>query len=257
MHLQGQQTVIYKEGKAEEALGNIKNSTLTAWFKINSESAEARSVPYHLFPEHFTWNATAGKWTQRKSGNAIGRLYQANPCEGERFYLRLLLHHTPGCTSYEDIRTLPDGTICQTLKETALKCGFLQDDDEWVECLDEAVLTASPSQVRFLFVTILVFCEPSSPDQLWNKFKKHMSEDISRQNKYYSELCVFEKALQLIEGLLQHHGKSRKTFPGLPIPSECITHLQEESKIMMEELSYRREEEWEKANNEFRSNKSL
>ena len=27
-------------GKAEEALDNIKNSTLTAWFKINSECSE-------------------------------------------------------------------------------------------------------------------------------------------------------------------------------------------------------------------------
>lgn len=249
LHLQGQQTVIYKEGKAEEALDNIKNSTLTAWFRINSESSEARSIPYHLFPEHFTWNTSTGKWKPRKSGNAIGRLYQANPSEGERFYLRLLLHHTPGCTSYEDIRTLPDGTVCQTFKETALKRGFLQDDEEWVECLNETVLTASPSQVRLLFVTILVFCEPSSPDQMWDKFKKHMSEDITRKNKYYSQPCVFEKALQLIESLLQHHGKSLQDYPGMPIPSENFTHLQELSKIMMEELSYRKEEQCERANN--------
>ena len=249
VHLQGQQTVIYNEGKAEEALDKIKNTTLSAWFEINSECDEARSIPYHLFPEHFTWNTTAGKWKPRKCGNAIGRLYQANPSEGERFYLRLLLHHTPGCTSYEDIRTLPDGTICQTFKETALKRGFLQDDNEWVECLHEAVLTASPSQIRLLFVTILVFCEPSCPDQMWDKFKKHMSEDIIRQNKFYSEPYVFEKALQIIEGLLQHHGKSLKDFPGMPIPTENVTGFQELSKIMTEELTYKREEQWEKASN--------
>ena len=159
------------------------------------------------------------------------------------------MHHTPGCTSYEDIRTLPDGTICQTFKETALKRGFLQDDNEWVECLHEAVLTASPSQIRLLFVTILVFCEPSCPDQMWDKFKKHMSEDIIRQNKFYSEPYVFEKAFQIIEGLLQHHGKSLKDFPGMPIPTENVTGFQELSKIMTEELTYKREEQWEKASN--------
>ena len=135
----------------------MKKTTLLAWFKINKDCPEARSVPYHIFPEQFTWNSTAGKWKARKAGRVIGRLYQANPAEGERFYLRLLLHHTPGCTSYQDICTLPDGSVCQTFKETALKRGLLQDDEEWVECLNEVALTASPSQIRLLFVTLLVF----------------------------------------------------------------------------------------------------
>ena len=247
VHLPNQQTVVYKEGKAEEALDEMKKTTLLAWFKINKECPEARSVPYHIFPEQFTWNSTAGKWKARKAGHVIGRLYQANPAEGERFYLRLLLHHTPGCTSYQDICTLPDGSVCQTFKETALKRGLLQDDEEWVDCLNEVALTASPSQIRLLFVTLLVFCEPASPVQLWDKFKTYMSEDISRHHRYLSQSQILEQALKFINDLLRQHGKSLKDFPGMPIPSEIVTNYTDQSNIMIEELCYAREEQVEKA----------
>ena len=247
VHLPEQQSVIYREGKAEKALHEMKHTTLTAWFKINAESNEARSTSYHLFPEHFTWDSTGGKWKQRKAGNVIGRMYQANPSEGERFYLRLLLHHTPCCTSYEDIRTLPDGTICQTFKQAALKRGFLQDDEEWIECLNEAALTASPWQIRLLFVTILVFCEPSCPDQLWNKFRNHMSQDFSRKNRHALESYIIRQSLKGIDDLLHQYGKSLEDFPGMPIPPESTPQLEDLSNIMKEELGYNREEQFEKA----------
>lgn len=91
------------------------------------------------------------------SENVIGRLYQVNPTEGERFYLRRLLHHIPGCKSFEDLRTLDNGTICTSFKEAALKHEFIEDDQEWIDCLQEA--TATASQLRSLFITILIFCE--------------------------------------------------------------------------------------------------
>ena len=247
VHLPEQQTVTYKEGKAVEALQNVKNTTLTAWFNINTVCEEARTTPYHLFPESFTWDSTAAKWKPRKGGNVIGRLYQANTSEGERFYLRLLLHHTAGCMSYQDIRTLPDGTICQTFKEAALKRGFLQDDLEWVECLNEAVLTASPSQIRLLFVTILVFCEPSCPDQLWDRFKNQMSEDFSRKNEHHSDLYVLGQTLKCIDSLLRPYGKSLEDFPGMPAVPEVAPQLDGMSNTMSEELSYNNEEQSEKA----------
>lgn len=94
---------------------------------------------------------------EMEKGNVIGRHYQVNPTEGERFYLRLLLHHIPGCKSFEDLRTLNNGTICTSFMEAALKRGFIQDDQEWIDCLQEATCTATPSQLRSLFITILIF----------------------------------------------------------------------------------------------------
>ncbi|XP_070555422.1 uncharacterized protein [Ptychodera flava] len=210
VHLPGKEKVFYREGRAAEAIQHSKVTTLTAWFKANSEISDARLIPYHNFPEHFTWNATTCEWKPRKKGLAIGRLYQANPVEGERFYLRLLLHHVPGSISFEDIRTLPDGTICSTFKEAALKRGLLQDDEEWIECLREASVYASPNQIRQLFVTILLFCEPAEPLNIWNKFTREMSEDIqftmrnSRSNLTTDD--IINCTLRHIEDLLNKHG---------------------------------------------------
>ena len=33
----------------------------------------------------------------------IGRMYAAHPGEGERYYMRMLLNHVTGCTSYVDV----------------------------------------------------------------------------------------------------------------------------------------------------------
>lgn len=109
----------------------------------------------------------------------IGRLYRANPAEGERFYLRLLLRHTSGATCYEDLKKLDDGSVCTTFKEIAMKRGFLQNDEEWLDYLSEASAITSPAQSRLLFATILLFCEPSEPGKLWQQFHESMSEDIS------------------------------------------------------------------------------
>ena len=60
--------------------------------------------------------------------------------------MRMLLNHVTGCTSFEVIRTLPDGTICSTFIEAACKrdplsvplaCSYLFDN-KYDLCLAEA-----------------------------------------------------------------------------------------------------------------------
>ncbi|VDI62821.1 Hypothetical predicted protein [Mytilus galloprovincialis] len=224
VHLPHQENVVYKVGNARHTLEHAKNTTLTAWFKINAEDPNARSVLYHHFPEQYTWDPSTSTWKPRKAGNMIGRVYQANPSEGERFYLRLLLHHIPGCKSFEDLRSLDDGTICDSFKEAALKRGFLQDDQEWIECLQEATLSASPAHIRSLFVTILIFCEPSNHIVLWENFKGPMSDDIKYKMTNIcannNEDSVTNRLLTVLESQLRIHGKSLYDFPGMPHPPQ-------------------------------------
>ena len=40
---------------------------------------------------------------KKKNRIVIGHINNANPKEGERFYLRLLLNHVRGPTSFEDL----------------------------------------------------------------------------------------------------------------------------------------------------------
>jgi len=146
IHLPDQQNVIYSTGHAQEALNSVNDTTLTAWLKTNSDDPDARNVHYHQFPEKYVWEQKSHSWRARKRGNTIGRVYRANPIEGERFYLRLLLHHVTGCTSFQDVRTLSDGTICPTFKEAAIQRGLLLDDSEWT-------LSAGSCLIRYPFPT--------------------------------------------------------------------------------------------------------
>ena len=55
----------------------------------------------------------------------------------ERFYLRLLLLHVPGATTFEFLRTF-DGNLCETFKAAAMARGLLESDEECDRCLTDA-----------------------------------------------------------------------------------------------------------------------
>ena len=107
-------------------------------------------------------------WQRRKrnTGGQVGRIVSAHPAEGERFYLRLLLNHVTGATSYADLRTV-DGDTLPSFREAAQMRGLLEADDTIDECLNEAAIYQMPSALRRLFATILVYCEPNDVVELW------------------------------------------------------------------------------------------
>ena len=57
--------------------------------------------------------------------------------EGERYYLRTLLTHVRGATSFDNLKTV-NGYICSSFKEACIHLSLLQDDEEWNACLLEA-----------------------------------------------------------------------------------------------------------------------
>lgn len=166
-----------------------------AWFKTNQADPEARKLLYSEFPERYTWDKQNRQWKQRKLGITIGRMCTASPCQGERYYLRILLTNVRGKTSFLDLRTLEDGTICSTYKEAALKRGLLESDTEWDSCLIEAAQYKMPRQLRHLFAIILVFASPADPGKLWNDHKSALCEDI--QYKRYGRVHIFCKTCKM------------------------------------------------------------
>jgi hypothetical protein len=157
----------------QQVLDNAKDSTLLAYFKLNQTDALAQTLLYQEIPQHFTWNATKKKWRgRRKRGFAIGRMYLAHTNSGERFYLRLLLTHVHGATSFEHLRTV-DGVLYGSFKEACRVLGLLQDDGEWRQCLTEASEIQTGSQLRNLFAVILRECNPADPLGLWSQFQEH------------------------------------------------------------------------------------
>ena len=121
VHEHNQQSVIFKENDVEQALDKVKRTTLLGWFQLNSTVQSARQLKYHEIPEHFVWNTKSCQWTERKRGRSISRMYTTNPAQGERHNLRMLLHHVPGAMSYDDLKTLPDGSHCGSFKETVIQ----------------------------------------------------------------------------------------------------------------------------------------
>ncbi|AQK61278.1 hypothetical protein ZEAMMB73_Zm00001d054100 [Zea mays] len=186
-------------------------SMLTAYFEANRLHEEARGILYRDFPEWYTLQQ--GKvWQRRKrnTGGQVGRIVSAYPAEGERFYLRLLLNHVTGATSYADLRTV-DGDTLPSFREAAQRRGLLEADNTIDECLNEAAIYQMPSALRRLFATILVYCEPNDVAELWQRHLDSMSEDYQRSTQ--SKTHVQQMVLIDIRNILQSMGKDIKTFP--------------------------------------------
>jgi ATP-dependent DNA helicase PIF1 len=58
----------------------------------------------------------------------------------------------------------------------------------WDDFLKEVTIWAMPSSIRRLFVTILVFGEPSNVRGLWDKHLEAMGEDYHRSNPCKKEV---------------------------------------------------------------------
>ena len=81
VHLPDQQNIYFHSGNEEEAVQSATNTQLTAWFKLNLDSPEARQYLYTDIPKHYTFNKKNGLWKPRKRGGnkIISRMYSASP----------------------------------------------------------------------------------------------------------------------------------------------------------------------------------
>jgi hypothetical protein len=200
-------------------------TTLTGFFACCASNEAARDFTYQEFPQHFVWNKTQKIWTPRQKGNTIGRMYIASPNSGERFYLRLLLTVVKGPTSYECLRTV-NNVLHDTFKSACMARGLLEDDDEWIKCLEEAAIMRTGYQLRRLFSVILTQCMPLNPNLLWNKFAMNICDDLANKLRTIfvipnpTESQIQDYGLYLLNQLLQESGKTLADFPPMPQPTK-------------------------------------
>jgi len=139
-HLPNQQMVLFDNDDDVQEVAtwsDISRTMLTEWFKTNQKSKVARSLTFDQLPQQWVWNWKLKRWTMRKRGFAIGRMYYAHPTSGERYYLQMLLNCVKIATSYEHLRRV-DGREHDTFKDACIVMGLLANDNEWDQALEEA-----------------------------------------------------------------------------------------------------------------------
>lgn len=222
VHLQDMQPVYFYDNEERQALERAaqKKTMLTAWFDLNATDNEANRYLYADIPKHFVWKNNKWERRARLGDKIVSRLYSVSPKDFERFHLRMLLFHIPGAKSYEDLRT-HDGVIMDSFKEECHARNLLEDDAEWRNCLREASNFKMPAKLRQLFSFICVFCNPTSPQELWEEFKSEMCEDFVLQT---SEQERINLALHSIADHLHVHNMTLTNI-GLPEPATLHTYV--------------------------------
>lgn len=201
VHLEDMQTITFK---GNDNLTNVvdralfRRSKLQAWFEANKKYPWGRNLAYQEFPTKFVWDSKSCQWTPRKQGFVVGRLHSTYATAGDLFYLRMILTRFRGATSFLDLRTV-NGQVYSTFKETCNALGLLQNDTEWHEAIKENSHHATASQMRQLFVHILVNCEVTDPSKLWFDHIQDFTDDITwmrRKVLKNNELQLSEEEIQ-------------------------------------------------------------
>ena len=116
-----------------------------------------------------------------------------------------------------------NGEVHPTFQSACLAHGLLENDNEWIQCLQEAGEIQTGSQLRSLFAVLLLNCNPTSPGDLWQQFKDRICDDLQRNiPRMYPHLPnptlddAYDYGLYLLEKILSKFGKSLANFPSMP-----------------------------------------
>ncbi|XP_062202004.1 uncharacterized protein LOC133904523 [Phragmites australis] len=236
LHLPNMHMVAYK---ATANLNDVvnqeksKRSMLTKYFHMNRVYLFAWQFLYKEFPEHFRWLKSTKNWIERKQRPHVGRIIYANPAKGERYYLRVLLNHVRGATSYENLQTVW-GVTYSTFRETCEIIGLVETDKSLDDCLIESATFQMSCALRRLFATIMVFYEVTNIRALWDKHFESMSKDYRRA---HTNAATIEKMiLRDIRNVVHSMGKDIRSF-GLPELDETDNCSGENAREVIEEQS--------------------
>lgn len=143
---------------------------LIEFLVMNKINDKAKKLLYKEFPEHFIWNQQDKICTIRKKKcNVIDRIVTVNPIDSERYYLRLLLNHIRGATSFQHLKNV-NSIETSSFREATQLHGLLERDDNIKLCLKEASFYQIPYPLHCLFANILIYCKPNNPKKIMGNF---------------------------------------------------------------------------------------
>ncbi|XP_076029300.1 uncharacterized protein LOC143018082 [Oratosquilla oratoria] len=241
LHLEGENEVFYTDNTSEEEMKKKtnKDTQLTAFFKLCSNNSFAADLHFHEVPRHFIYNANTSSWEERKGRTfSLGRIRAVTTKTVELFYLRLLLTHKPGPTSYEDLRTI-DGKMYPSNREAVKALGLLADEETWKNTILEIINhTNDRKQLRETYASMLVFSDLENQSGIWEETKDLFASDylhINNSTEYNDE--IYLDALDDIQKHVWNCGGGSITKYGLP-PSRGG---EKTSNVVRRERSYNKE----------------
>ncbi len=104
-------------------------------------------------------------------------MYHANPIQGERFFLRLLLTVRRSPQFFDDLNTVNE-IEHPTFQAAIYALGLLEDGQEWIDYFDDAIVWARGRALWYLCDTALVHGGISNPIDIWIQFQVHFCDDL-------------------------------------------------------------------------------
>ncbi|KAH9082717.1 hypothetical protein LEN26_004115 [Aphanomyces euteiches] len=233
VHLENYQRVYFTAGSVENVIDHPRDTTLTAFFKLNQHDEFARTVLYPDIPEFYIWEDRARQWRAQgqaveghpgiKRTDTIGRVYAVHPSNQDCFF----------CVSY-----------CTTLWVQLHLFLF----ELWMELFTHriklhvnTVETRSPSRIRYLFAIVLSEYKHANVTELWEAYKDSMTEDILfrlRAELQNPDLAmtheIYQEALAIIvEKVVAMNGKSLEEM-GIELPFDS-NHQPMSSEVLREQ----------------------
>lgn len=213
--------------------------TLLDYFELYTITKKKKDDPTPTSAPPGKWLDCYGNTISRRNKSNVCRIKFQSPAVGDLSYLRLILHKRAGRT-YAALRTVTSPsrgvTVHDTFHHAARAQGLMTGQEEYFICMEEAITFEMPSQLRGLFLTLILDGGPAP--KLWNDYKAHLIEDFT-STLDNTDAC--QEALRIIDLKLQQHGKTNGQL-GLPEP----THRQMEYQRM--QASFTPSEQTEYAN---------
>uniref|UniRef100_A0A914N7J7 Helitron helicase-like domain-containing protein n=1 Tax=Meloidogyne incognita TaxID=6306 RepID=A0A914N7J7_MELIC len=217
IHLPGEQNIYFKDAEKlnNAANGILPETHLTQYWKMWKNNEIDKNSFYENMPENILGMTKIESGSQeyfltvRKYRKPHNNYWQNLYCFSSR--ARKVIQ-----TILKNI----NGTFCDTFADAARMRGLFEDNSVWEKTLREASNSLLPSQMRSLFVNILIHgstqnCVIDSLS-LWEMFKEHM---IDKRNCTDAvKLRRIDRALAIIERYLLSNGKQMKDYR-LPLPS--------------------------------------